>query len=126
MIKFLLDDMREIPVDIVCRNFDAATLVKGNIFWGDAVLFLDHDLADTETPERTGLTFLRNLFEDENFPAEIVIVTSNPVGHKNIIAEIEASGVYEPIDFQRREWRCTFYGALDTEPFQVDIDEGDH
>lgn len=123
MIKFLLDDMRDLNCDIICRSYDMAMLVKDNFNWSEVELLLDHDLADENTPERTGLTFLRTLLQEEQMPAKIYIVTSNPVGHRNIIAELEADGWYEPVDYQKREWRCTFYDTLDSELFEVDSEE---
>lgn len=84
----LIDDMRDIEADIVARTYDEgiqALKTQGPF----KTLYLDHDLGDGQVPERTGYTVMCWLEEHpEYLPGEIILVTSNPVGRKNMQAVI--------------------------------------
>lgn len=95
MKTLLIDDLREIKADVVARTFDDGiqALRSGGKF---DVLYLDHDLGEDELCliegdkyPKTGygiMVFLEN--NPHLLPGEIVLVTSNPVGRKNMQAVI--------------------------------------
>jgi len=88
-----IDDMRDhVGADIVCRNIDAARFVfmafHGKGAWD--LLLLDHDLGGRET----GMDFLKWGHRFGMLPPEIVLVTDNPVGRKNMEAFLENDAGY--------------------------------
>ena len=95
----LIDDMRSLDlvmhpveggafVSRVCRTFDEGlAALKDEGPWD--ILYLDHDLADQATPERTGYTIICFLEENPQYlPKEIKLVTSNPVGRRKMMSVI--------------------------------------
>lgn len=85
-MTLLIDDMRDIKADIVCRTFsEGLHALRGEALNAPGgsridVLYLDHDLGDPD-PSRTGYDILCWLEEHpEYLPKKIVLVTANPVG----------------------------------------------
>ena len=90
-MKLMIDDMRvpEDPDVILARSFRAGLLLLScNDFYWD-IVYLDHDLGDPD-PAKTGYEILKELLM--LFPPkycyckvkEFILVTSNPVGRKNM------------------------------------------
>ncbi len=78
----LIDDMRDLGCDIICRNGPLGMLVL-NAMRGDfAVLCIDHDLGPDD--EMTGLDVIKDAASSNLLPDEVQIVSSNPVGVTNI------------------------------------------
>lgn len=89
MRTLLIDDLRSIPATIVTRTYEdgVKALTLGGPF---DILYLDHDLGDEGTPERTGYTIMCFLEANpEYLPKEIVIVSSNPVGRQKMQVVID-------------------------------------
>lgn len=94
----LIDDMRSIGQVLdpstggfyarTCRTFDEGlAALKDEGPWD--LLYLDHDLADQATPERTGYTIMCFLEENPQYlPGDIKLVTSNPVGRRKMMSVI--------------------------------------
>jgi hypothetical protein len=92
MKTLLIDDMRDIEADIVCRNyFDGIQALIDNK--GDIdLLYLDHDLAsyDTEGNEVTGHDVMVWLeLNPDYLPNRILCVSANPVGRNRIKQAID-------------------------------------
>jgi len=85
---FLVDDIRDLHADIIARTYEGATIVADAIFLNECRLLLDHDLG----PGKTGYDFINYLIAESNMPAEVWIVSSNPVGRDNIGRALEAEG----------------------------------
>jgi hypothetical protein len=97
MSTLLIDDMRQIDADVIARNFEAGihALKHCGPF---ELLYLDHDLGEVNTfgtelyVEIEGVTYPKNGYgimcflenHREFLPAGIKIVSSNPVGRKNM------------------------------------------
>ena len=87
----LIDDMRNIPADVIARTFQEgidALLTEGPF----DILYLDHDLADWEEGhrEKTGYDIMCFLEENPHLlPKQIILVTSNPVGRARMQAVID-------------------------------------
>lgn len=97
MKTLLIDDMRNIKADVIARTFEEGikALRTGGQF---DILFLDHDLGGTDghgteipvtiegelyMPNGYGIVcFLEN--HTHLLPKKIELVTSNPVGRKNM------------------------------------------
>lgn len=90
MKTLLIDDLRNIPADIVARNYDAGIEALRDQGPFD-LLYLDHDLGDyAHGVEKTGYDIM--LFLEENpqyLPKEIKLVTSNPVGRRKMQVVID-------------------------------------
>jgi hypothetical protein len=91
MKTLLIDDMRDIKADVIARTFDEGIqALKTNSKFD--VLYLDHDLGedeftliDGEKYPKTGygiMVFLEN--NPQLLPTKINLVTSNPVGRRNM------------------------------------------
>lgn len=75
----LIDDIRSIQADIVARNHTAAKLLLENFTFTE-ILF-DHDLGGPFT----GYDLMKWMYaNDIEFPPKITLVTSNPIGLKNM------------------------------------------
>jgi hypothetical protein len=81
MRTLLIDDFRPIEADVVAKTYDEgiAALVQGP--WD--LLLLDHDLG--EDPPKDGYGIMKWLEINQQYlPRMIQLVTSNPVGRKNM------------------------------------------
>ena len=90
MKTLLIDDMRNIDVTRVARTFDEGIEALKEGGWD--TLFLDHDLAsyDSEGKEKTGYDVMCWLEANpEHLPKSIKIVSSNPVGRRNMQVVID-------------------------------------
>lgn len=83
----LIDDMRNIDVDVIARNGKAGLQIL-DLMGGIETLYLDHDLGDGISGYRVACRAL----ELGNMPSTVVLVTSNPVGRDNIIAALKQFG----------------------------------
>lgn len=88
MKSLLIDDLRNIDADVITRTFDAG--IDALKYLGPfEVLYLDHDLGE-EDPHKTGYGIMNFLEVNPKFlPKKIVLVTSNPIGRKNMQAVID-------------------------------------
>lgn len=89
MRVLLIDDKRDLKANRVARNYDQGIAALTQEKWD--VLLLDHDLGDfSHGKEKTGYDII--LFLEENpqyLPGKIEIVSSNPVGRKNMQVVID-------------------------------------
>lgn len=104
MTRLWLDDERSIPSDFTVAGefvFRAKTadqairLLKEGSF---TVASLDHDLGDHATSkrkERTGVTVIEWMIENEEWPGQIIVHSWNPVGAKKMCDMINRYGPYE-------------------------------
>lgn len=84
----LIDDIREIDADVVCRTYDAGISALKNL-GPFSVLYLDHDLGD-EDMGKTGYGIMNFLEANPDLkPDEVVLVTSNPVGRQRMKVVVE-------------------------------------
>lgn len=104
----LIDDIRDINADIIARNFAAAVIILKSIPIDH--IRIDHDLGsvgitevDGKRYQETGSGILRWMIDANVRPGLIEIVSNNPVGIKNMQAELVALGyknvatyMYEP------------------------------
>ncbi len=91
--KLYIDDIREAPDAswTIVRTYDEAiNLLDTEQF--DVVSF-DHDLGDTNIPERTGYTILMKVVQDKvdgkPVPKEFLVHSANPVGVERMLGVIE-------------------------------------
>ncbi len=87
----LIDDVRDLNTEAIARTPEAGRKLLAVGGW--ECLCLDHDLAATES----GYDVLIWALERGLVPANVQLVTSNPVGRSNMRAVLEASG-YETRD----------------------------
>lgn len=84
----LIDDIRDIQADVVCRTYEAGVSALRNL-GPFSVLYLDHDLGDDDVA-KTGYAIMNFLEDNQELkPDEIVLVTSNPVGRKRMQVVVE-------------------------------------
>lgn len=87
MKTLLIDDIRDIAASKVCRTFDEGLEAIKEGGW--MTLYIDHDLADPQG--RTGYDIIRFIEENEHLrPDCVLIVSSNPVGIRNIQAALKS------------------------------------
>lgn len=88
MLSLLIDDMRNIDVDVIARNGEAGLKLLGYNIW--SALYIDHDLGDGIN----GYQVITRMLENEKIvlPTYVMIVSSNPVGRENIGRALEYSG----------------------------------
>ena len=90
MKTLLIDDLRNIPADVIARNYmDGITALKHQGPF--SILYLDHDLGDYEEGvEKTGYDIMCFLeVNPELLPKKIICVSSNPVGRQKIQVVID-------------------------------------
>lgn len=98
----LIDDIRDLPADLICRNYYAAELMLKSIWVADWEMLLDHDLGE----EQTGYDVIKYAISVNNLPKRVFIVSSNPVGRDNIGHALMATKEYRkksPMEFIRIE-----------------------
>jgi hypothetical protein len=102
MKTILIDDVRSIDADVICRTFDAGISALKTL-GPFGILYLDHDLGELSFDGGEAFTevdghrypkngygvvcFLEN--NREFLPIEIRIVSSNPVGRRNMQVVID-------------------------------------
>lgn len=86
----VIDDERDFPfANLQARTFEEGLKALTDFKWDK--LYLDHDLGDAKG--RTGYDIVKFLELNPDYrPGEVVIVTANPVGRKNIEAGLRAMG----------------------------------
>ena len=84
----LIDDFREFDVDHIAKN--ARDGKKALLAFPVTHLYMDHDLGDVDEP--TGYDVLVWALERNAVPANVMMVTSNPVGRDNMAAALESAG----------------------------------
>lgn len=101
VLKIMIDDTRDdnyrynLPkMDLIIRDNKALDFIKPRLKCVDIVLFLDHDLGMTEDArlEKDGYHILMDLFRDGIYPIMVRVITSNPVGRKNIESALRSEG----------------------------------
>lgn len=99
-LTLLIDDLRDIQADIICRTYQGAEQIINTIWLQDWTLFLDHDLGES----KTGYDIINLMLNTSNIPGHIIIVSSNPVGRDNIGRALDSTGMYKrcsPHEFKR-------------------------
>lgn len=94
----LVDDIRDLGADVIVRTSAAAKHLLPLSCW--TVLALDHDLGDTQ---ENGYELLKWAAEHGHVPPTVQLVTSNPVGRRNMANILKIDLGYTTID------GCTFY-----------------
>lgn len=84
----LIDDFREFYVDHIAKN--ARDGQKALLAFPVTHLYMDHDLGDENEP--TGYDVICWAIERGCVPANVTMVTSNPVGRDNMVAALENIG----------------------------------
>lgn len=87
----LIDDVRDLNADAIARTPEAGKRLLGAGPW--SCLCLDHDLG---TPE-SGYDVLVWALTNDCLPRRVQLVTSNPVGRRNMAAALEVAG-YTSLD----------------------------
>lgn len=83
MRTLLIDDTRTAPVTKIARTYDEGIEALQNEGPWD-ILYLDHDLADPD-PHKTGCGIMNFLEANPELkPVKINLVTSNPVGRRQM------------------------------------------
>ena len=78
----LIEDLRDIKATRIARTYDDGIAALQEEVWD--VLYLDHDFGDND-PHKTGYGVICWLEANtEHLPRKIVLVTSNPVGRKQM------------------------------------------
>jgi hypothetical protein len=97
-----IDDCRKCcGANVLCRTFNDGIMALDLMGpWNE--LELDHDLGE----EKTGLDILRWLNKNpDKYPETIYIITANPVGLKNMVYELQDSGIMEKVNGYERQWK---------------------
>lgn len=84
----LIDDFREFHVDHIAKN--ARNGQKALLDFPVTHLYMDHDLGDEDEP--TGYDVICWAIAHDCVPANVMMVTSNPVGRDNMAAALENIG----------------------------------
>ena len=88
----LIDDERSLDVDVIARTAAAGKeMLKSYTNW-ECVCF-DHDLGGIDT----GYDVMVWAIQNKLLPNRVQLVTSNPVGRKNMRAALEREG-YKTVD----------------------------
>lgn len=82
----LLDDIRDIKADKVCRNFQCACLSV--LQYDFDVLYIDHDLGEY----KTGYDFIKYCINNNISFKKVVIIPSNPIVRDNISFALKDDG----------------------------------
>lgn len=85
MRTLLIDDLREMGVDVTARTYEAGIEALRQGGWD--ILYLDHDLGcfDETGREYNGYDIVCWLEEHLEFlPGKIILVTANPVGRRKM------------------------------------------
>ena len=78
-MNLLIDDIRDLDVDVIARTGEAGLNVLATMKF--ETVFFDHDLGDGITGlETLKIAILRGQLNK----SQIILVTSNPVGRKNM------------------------------------------
>ena len=84
----LIDDFREFDVDHIAKN--AREGQNALLSFPVTHLYMDHDLGDVDEP--TGYDVLVWAIGRGVVPANVMMVTSNPVGRDNMVAALKNIG----------------------------------
>ncbi len=76
----LIDDMRNLNVDVIARNGVSGIRLLRNFKW--TCLCIDHDLGDAS--EMNGYEVILTAAHENCIPNQVQIVSANPVGRQNI------------------------------------------
>lgn len=99
-----IDDCRELSyANVLCRTFEYGIMAL-NLMGPWDTLILDHDLGGTATGYDIVKWLNNNL---DKYPTHIEIITGNPVGLDNIGYALEASGIMQKVNGNKRLWRKT-------------------
>ena len=86
----LIDDRRNLDVDIIIRTPESALEFMDKQDVSEDVVIFDNDLGY----ETEGWHIMQHMFDIGNYPAEIQLVTSNPVARDRMRSMIEHTGYY--------------------------------
>ena len=105
-LTLLIDDLREIDVDLIARNGEAGVQALASLKGEIDTLYLDHDLGEDSI---SGYSVATIALTDGTMPPTVILVTSNPVGRDNIIAALKQFG-YTNRAGEMTTWRkdCSF------------------
>lgn len=84
MRSLLIDDFRTFTVDRIARTGEEGVQALQEERWG--LLYLDHDLGEGMTGYDVACWLEKN---PQHFPERVIIVSSNPVGRRNIERVLE-------------------------------------
>ncbi len=90
-LHVLIDDLRELDVDITCRTVEHALY----ILKVEPVthLYLDNDLGDDQPME--GVDILKWAAENDLVPDNVYLVTANPIAKKRMVDILKYDLKYE-------------------------------
>lgn len=83
----MVDDKRDINVDIIARNSNAARQILRQMKGEISVLILDYDLGEVKTKqskEITGWDVLQYAIIYDLLPPTVQIISDNPIGRKRL------------------------------------------
>jgi CheY-like chemotaxis protein len=89
-LHLLIDDLRELQTDLVVRT--SADGKQALIDHPVTHLYMDHDLGEMDGEFRNGYEVLAWALENGRCPPNVLLVTWNSVGRKNMEQALEASG----------------------------------
>jgi len=105
-VKLIIDDKRDLGADIICRTGEIGVSAAKALFAQGIlidILYMDHDLGEG----MDGSKAVQQILSASVRPAEIRIVSSNPVGVKRIAAvcddHLYAVCPTDPLTY-RRDW----------------------
>ena len=103
----LIDDVRTLKVNTICRTYTEGLKALKDDDWDE--VYLDHDLGET----KTGYDILCSLIKSDwqKRPKKILLITSNPVGKKNIEGLLIQLG-YQLIGDKLLKGSCSRKGNL--------------
>lgn len=82
----LIDDTRDLNVDVIARTASAGRMLLGNHHW-DCVM-IDHDLGMNET----GYDLIMWALKEKRLPKQVQIITRNSVGRQRMEAALLSAG----------------------------------
>lgn len=101
-LHLLIDDVRHVGEDVVCRTPEDGKCYLAN--YRVTHLYIDHDLGpDLDGNEyENGYKVVCWAIDNGCLPPNVQIVSSNPVGRKNIEAALQSAGYVQRGD--RKYW----------------------
>lgn len=92
----IIDDFRELNCDLIAKSGLVGLEMMAANFEDIICLCLDHDLGNPD--EMNGYEVLQELFLRNLVPEHVQLVTSNPIGRKNMTNLLIAEGYERSID----------------------------
>ena len=99
----LIDDIRNMDVDIICRNSRAGLRVLKELNGDFEILYIDHDLGDHD--QMNGYQIIETAIYFDWLPKTVQIVSMNPVGRENISRALLNSGFKTIVGQPNKFWK---------------------